>query len=81
MKSAEEWTNLMAVCAVKGARYSLTHSQIKQIQLDAMKEGARRAAASLDVMVGEPVTTSERARKLCYNAILSTAEQWTLNDL
>ena len=59
----------------------LRKDEYEQIQLDAMKEGARRAAESLDVMVGEPVTTSERARKLCYNAILSTAEQWTLNDL
>ena len=62
MKSAEEY--------VKGSdRFIDLKTEIKQIQLDAMKEGARRAAETI------------HSREDMKQRILTTANQWTLNDL
>lgn len=47
---------------------------VKQIQLEWMKEGARRAAI---ICIAEPNTTGDKA----HHSILSIAEQWTEKDL
>ena len=93
MKTAEEWDKEFC------KRYDVkihpewkTKSQVEfftdmcqQIQLDAMKEGARRAA---DCAISEALMNTHDAegRCICRNcsarrAILTAAEQWTNKDL
>ena len=75
MKTAEEW--------VKGFdRFIDLKTEIRQIQLDAMKEGARRAGiiCSTTRDVHKHPKWNEGSHAI-ETAILSTAEQWTLNDL
>lgn len=61
-------------------------SRLKQIQLDAMKEGMRRAAKICDnIPLGYRTsgehTVTEKLMDKTQQAILTTAEQWTEKDL
>lgn len=79
MKTAEEWhkeNNTSGECFAL-----LTRDNIRQIQLDAMKEGARRAAEMARNACAPPATKDYLAGNTAANAILSTAEQWTTKDL
>jgi len=64
---------------------ALTEVLYKQIQLDAMKEGARRAAKLVDKLQPSPTSFENNVRMMaCYTLekrILTTAEQWTEKDL
>ena len=82
MKTAEEWANEIR----HGHNVGGIDETVKQIQLDAMKEGARRAA-ELKVEVS-PIREKEthagygiRTHQTRTEAILTTAEQWTEQDL
>jgi len=68
MKNAKEWAKL---------GYILT-SEIKQIQLDAMREGMRRAA-SVCILTIDENGMADAAE--CRDRILSAAEQLTEKDL
>lgn len=57
----------------------LNYCDYQQIQLDAMKEGARRAASICAGRETESDLTIEATR--CRQIILTTAEQWTVTDL
>ncbi len=61
--------------------YEFTVEDIEQIQLDAMKEGARRAAEMARNACAPPATKDYLAGNTAANAILSTAKQWTTKDL
>lgn len=88
MKSAEEWFMLHNSCEApaKGSYvYNLMIEHIKAIQLDAMKEGARRAADEVkknmeyDQHLGNE--SWQQISKENMENILTTAEQWTEKDL
>lgn len=75
MKSAEEWNRTrtgrgVTLETMQGERNR--EQWIREIQLDAMKEGARRAAEQL-WEDGNPMSAKKR--------ILTTAEQWAEKDL
>jgi len=78
MKTAEEYVRTM----VHDSRTFVSH--VKQIQLDAMKEGMRRAAkVSREHLQGTAsgwVNITQRG-KTVSNAILDAAEQLTEKDL
>lgn len=87
MKAAKEWLNQVAETVATdmfidtaGKPGSSTETLIKQIQLDAMKEGMRRAEIiAFNEMVGlkDPFEFKNSIRK----AILTAAEQLTTKDL
>lgn len=79
MKTAEVWANEI--------RYDHNHGGIdtvvRQIQLDAMKEGARRAAEAVHPK-GKPFLNSVIYINTVTDAkqsILTTAENWTIKNL
>jgi len=89
MKTAEQWWNEQSIDS-SGKRFVpfLSRELIKQIQLDAMKEGMRRAAGIVDdtdvvdvssyyAQLGDAWETKNNARK----SILTAAEQLTEKDL
>lgn len=80
MKTAQEWyahlTTTEVIRKSDGGDLLLTEineDQLKQIQLDAMKEGMRRAAGLCDEEFFE--------HNECRKDILSASDQLTLNDL
>lgn len=77
MKTAEEWIEQYRIGFV------LRPSDIEQIQLDAMKEGARRAAkiAHNQALDRAGINRSSTQVTSDEKAILTTAEQWTEADL
>ena len=86
MKSAEEWMQLQEPKALQPAALLVVNRQIiRSIQLDAMKEGARRAA---NCAISDALMRHHDAEGRCNcgncsarRAILTTAEQWTEKDL
>lgn len=99
MKSAEEWDKVLSdtvqMC-LENTHYDASEevcAVIKQIQLDAMREGARRAANVIpksELPKGMTEGTMEAyywnngyvtAAVGKHHAILTTAEQWTEKDL
>ena len=72
MKTAEEWIRIYLGLSNKKPRL---HGWIEQIQLDAMKEGMRRAAKQKNNGIECSCSTSLR------DAILTAAEQLTIKDL
>lgn len=77
MKTAEVWANEI--------RYGHNHGGIdtvvRQIQLDAMKEGARRAASVVMMRYADIQTSAPKLKRDLNQAILATAENWTIKDL
>ena len=73
MKTAEVWANEI--------RYGHNHGGIdtvvKQIQLDAMKEGVKRAAAEIQNHFSVHDLTALQIEQ----SILTTAENWTIKNL
>lgn len=83
MKTAEEWGEHFGVDCIVGAKMVSWEDVIKQIQLDAMIEGARRAATVV-VENNQPVfdlPTRLHTRQALGQAILTTSAQWTEKDL
>lgn len=80
MKTTKEWTNYFEEKSQKDTNFcNLTPEEFFaamciEIQLDAMKEGARRAVQISDDGI---IRTQEETEK----HILSIAEQWTVKDL
>lgn len=85
MKTAEEWRGSKLPWQYKHAvdntsQYLYTDTEIKQIQLDAMKEGMRRAAMECDKNIMDETFNegdwhmSESAKQI-KETILTTAEQ------
>lgn len=85
MKTAEEW---LSEGCVHAYNHPLNHrpiskNEIQQIQLDAMKEGMRRAATVVEEN-NQPVfnlPTRLHTRKALGQAILTAAEQLIEKDL
>lgn len=86
MKSAEEWYNKMGASEEYTAMWS-SHMQgiIKQIQLDALKEGMRRAARinrkNMDVWRLTKTKDMGAGAEVSALDIFMTAEQLTEKDL
>lgn len=88
MKTAEEWANEMNHGCARQRPDHIALSEIKQIQLDGIKEGMRRAAviaegetfASGGIRTGWE-TAYEQGCNDCEKAILTAAEQLTEKDL
>lgn len=85
MKTAEEWMKLQEPKALQPAALLVVNRQIiREIQLDAMKEGARRAAEMarnhLHGTASGWVNITKRGETV-NNVILTAAEQWTVSDL
>ncbi len=89
MKTAEEWTDIIniseACCSGEGGGLwtsEETYTLIRQIQLDAMKEGMRKAAEIVNVKC---LTLDRRPWTLdvqnAHKAILTVAEQLIEKDL
>lgn len=76
MKTAEEWTNNQPL----GCDDCEHIAYVKQIQLDAMKEGMRRAAEVSKKELEGTVGSGWAGRQIAQ-AILTTAEQLTEKDL
>jgi len=79
MKTAEEWNSQIRQ---DGSKEAHNYQVIKQIQLDAIKEGMRRAA-EIAKEQDKPCYSDEHAQG-CYmasKAILTKAEQLTIKDL
>ena len=76
MKTAEDLTKDFVAGFMSAHTEDYVINSIKQIQLDAMKEGARRAAKEAAIYMGNTVHESRSAQY-----ILTTAEQWTEKDL
>ena len=87
MKTAEEWMQLISEDKITGNPQTdlstdcviVNHYELQQIQLDAMKEGARRAA-----VIAKQIRDSDldcMCNGLPERVILTTAEQWTEKDL
>jgi len=83
MKTAEEWTMKLIGSkfiddvdpnSLRVAADSITVSFIQQIQLDAMKEGMRRAAKIASYVIPTHEWTHEKA-------IITASEQLTIKDL
>lgn len=71
MKTAKEWIDFTYPGSLFGCE-----EMIKKIQLDAMKEGMRRAATICDVQ------DADYSHSRCYqNHIISAAEKLTEKDL
>ena len=69
---------------IEEARYiAVTEQQIRQIQLDALKEGMRRAASVVITLTHDDCYNGSRYSipEKCKQAILSAAEQLTEKDL
>lgn len=87
MKTAEAWSKEISNSTKDVSKElctSIATSEIKQIQLDAMKEGMRRAAKQTDVIKAEPYCDSCNPLNVCdyiNKAILIAAEQLTEKDL
>lgn len=80
MKTAEEWMQLQEPKALQPATLLVVNRQIiREIQLDAMKEGARRAAEECNTE--QHPLDCETCRMTVKENILTTAEQWTKKDL
>jgi hypothetical protein len=84
MKTAEEWISEKEWSGNEDGdgnllHYEWTADDIKQIQLDAMKEGARRAA-KIGKEAHDPCTECSMGRE-SEDAILITANNWTEKDL
>jgi hypothetical protein len=84
MKTAEEWISEKEWSGNEDGDGNLLHYEwtvddVKQIQLDAMKEGARRAAETVmnTMATGSPYEN----RLVMQSAILTTANNWTEKDL
>ncbi len=80
MKSAEEWVKLYNAERFNKVRKFTFHNGdlVKQIQLDAMREGMRRASEICLPKTKREYLLSESA---CKQRILSAAEQLTEKDL
>ena len=83
MKTAEEWRKGKLPWQHRDAtdntnQYLYTDNEIKQIQLDAMKEGMRRAAK---VITPDGSNNRIKRQEEGVQAILTTAEQLTTKDL
>ena len=85
MKTAEEWTKDLWWSRGGELEVAMPYERIEQIQLDAMKEGMRRAA---DYAISDALMNHHDAegRCICGNcsarrAILTAAEQLTEKDL
>ena len=84
MKTAEEWMKQVIIPPTDQREEYLAIFQ--QIQLDAMKEGARRAADKCSI-IGlqygdyDPDRDGRIPCNAARDAILNTAEQWTEKDL
>ena len=82
MKTAEEWANKIneevLPALMTPIPVSSVENMVKQIQLDAMKEGMRRAAkiVGTELYMDEPRTPYQ-----IHKAILTAAEQLTDKDL
>ena len=77
MKAAEEWaTDIHGIKWLDNSHPTMTNV-VKQIQLDAMKEGARRAAAEIQNQFSVHDLTALQIEQ----AILTTAENWTIKNL
>ena len=77
MKTAEKWGDYLAMLGSG----NFTTEHIEQIQLDAMKEGMRRAA---NVCCDQQKYFTREASVQClqnHDAILTAAEQLTVKDL
>jgi hypothetical protein len=74
MRTAEEWKQ--GYKQMLPDNYGLTQELIEEIQLDAMKEGMRRAAEEAVYALYEKVTSGEMRQ-----AILTVSEQLTIKDL
>lgn len=71
MKAAEEWaTDINGIKWLDNSHPTMTNV-VKQIQLDAMKEGARRATK---------VICGKKSRGM-IRAVTYAAENWTIKDL
>lgn len=84
MKTAEEWQDVL-YSSWHGQSEIITVDEIRQIQLDAMKEGARRAARINRANMDKWRLTKEKdigwGAEVSALDILTTAEQWTTKDL
>jgi len=78
MKTAEEWCD---ETAVNGDPSDVPTWWIKQIQLDAMKEGAKRAAQLVKDKGVSFFAIVDEALQQKKDTILYTADNWTLKDL
>jgi cytochrome c553 len=80
MKTAEEWIQENnPLLLVGGGTYNGILERYKQIQLDAMKEGMRRAAG-MDRLARHTNASHEDVKQIADN-ILTAAEQLTERDL
>lgn len=80
MISSEDWMKQFWKPETSG--WHAMKKIVEQIQLDAMKEGARRAAEEANKVkhsIHEAGCLTTMAN--IYDAILTTAEQWTEKDL
>jgi hypothetical protein len=75
MKTVEDWKQ--GYKQMLPDNYGLTQELIEEIQLDAMKEGMRIAAAEIAVYVFYEEVTSGEMRQ----TILTASEQLTIKDL
>ena len=75
MKTFDEWVKQFKACVYEWL--SLSPEELKQIQLDAMKEGMRRAAQLNQKMM----SNGDYPLEDYYKNILSAAEQLTEKDL
>lgn len=83
MKTAEEWIKTTGATGICSPIFNDTSifdvEEVKQIQLDALKEGARRAAKRIET---PPYGTNMQGNYIsATEAILTAAEQWTEKDL
>lgn len=86
MKTAEEWlTDVYCLVQNKGQSGLIDAVGIKQIQLDAIKEGAKRSALEVKKNMDYDARLGNRAwqqvSKENMENILIAAEKWTEKDL
>ena len=82
MKTAKEWDLAFERLGSSKSAYFSRKDIIQQIQLDAMKEGARRAAVKAgDHNALSPDGIVWHTKQSVKESILTTAEQWTEKDL
>ena len=85
MKTAEELTAQYfggSPAEVGEDQFNELCELFKQIQLDAMKEGARRAANKAEEQIQVQNLQGTAAQVISVKkSILTTAEQWTTQDL
>lgn len=80
MKTAEEWaTDINGIKWLDNSHPTMTNV-VKQIQLDAMKEGMRRAA-NVTLNISAAPVSRKLIKDEIKEAILTAAEQLTEKDL